>query len=168
MNDAEKQKIYNVLGNVTNLEAQLSNFSRHSANAGKYWATWAKDPNRAPQMVAAMKAALTALTKMTKNAKSVNKDLVKAAMAVKNGTTLDKYASAKDYRDKVLAKQLTSARTWDAEAAKFAQKMVNVLQMKEYKYPKNTGASVDETVTWDSVQHYINYMNQMKVALAQC
>jgi hypothetical protein len=167
MNDADKQKVYDVLGNVTNLETQLKNFLRHSSNANKYWASWAKQ-KRTPEQIAAMKAALAALTKMTANAKSVNKDLIKAAMAVKDQQTLAKYATAKDYRDKVLVKQFTSARAWDAEAAKFSQNMVNVLKMKEYKYPKNKGASLDETVTWDSVQLYIKHMNELKLALAQC
>ena len=164
MNDADVKKLYAALSITVNLEAQLKNFQSRSGRAGKAWTGWLKTGQRDAQQTTDMKAALAALAKLTKDASVVLKDLDKAAKDAGNKQTLAKYATGKEYRDKVLVKQLASVVAWDQNGTKFVTSMTKVIP--PFLYPKPAGG-VDETVTHDSVTTFQHYHAEMKKALAQ-
>ncbi|HKC28705.1 MAG TPA: hypothetical protein VKB75_11905 [Jatrophihabitans sp.] len=165
MNDADTKKLYAALAITVNLEAQLTNFLGRSGRAGKAWTGWLKSAKPDPAQAAEMKTALSTLSKMMKDAKLVLKDLDKATREAGNKATLAKYATGKEYRDKVLAKQLTSVRAWDQNCTKFIASMTKVVV--PFPYPKPTGAGVDETVTFNSAKNFVQYYDEMKKGLAQ-
>jgi hypothetical protein len=165
MNDADVKKLYGALAITVNLEAQLTNFIGRSGRAGKAWSGWVIEKGRDPEAAVNMKTTLSALSKLVKNAKVVLKDLDKATKEAGNKATLAKYATGKDYRDKVLTKQLASVRAWDQNCAAFMTSMSQVVP--PFPYPKPTGAGVDETVTYDSIKNYMHYYSEMKKDLDQ-
>lgn len=164
MNDADIDKLYDALRITVNLEAQLANFLNRSTRAGKKWAGWAASKDRSAEQKANMKAALTPLSALVKNAKLVLKDLDKATKAASK-QALAKYPSGKDYRDKVLTKQLASVRTWDQDGAKFLAAMAKVVP--PFQFPKGDPQGVDEKVTFESVQTYAHYFGEMQKSLAK-
>ena len=165
MKDADVDQLYDALRITVNLEAQLTNFLGRAERAGKAWANWAKDSKRSPEQSTTMKAALATLGKMAKDAKLVLKDLDKATKEA-NKQALAKYATGKEYRDKVLVKQHASVRTWEQNGTKFVAQMSKVVP--PFPFPKATSAQgVDETVTVDSAKNFSHYLAEMQKSLAK-
>ena len=162
MNDADVDKLYDALRISVNLEAQLTNFLSRGGRATKAWAGWLKTSTVDAGAKAQMKEALTALAKMGKDAKIVLKDLDKATKAA-DKATLAKYKTGKEYRDKVLSKQLASVRTWDQNCNKFMTSMAKVVP--PFGYPNNRG--VDETATYGAVKNFQHYYDEMSKGLAK-
>jgi hypothetical protein len=165
MKDADVDKLYAALRISVNLETQLTNFLSRGGRAGKNWTVWVKDKKRTPEHVAAMKPALTTLAKMTKDAKVVVKDLDKATKNAANKDVLAKYATGKEYRDKVLVKQLASVRTWDQDCAKFIASINKCVP--PFLFPAGAPGGVDEKVTYESMKTYQHYFDEMQKELAK-
>lgn len=163
MDDADVKKLYSALAITVNLEAQLTNFLSRGGRATKAWTGWLKTANVEAAQKAQMKEALIALTKLGKDAKIVLKDLDKATKDAGNKTTLAKYKTGKEYRDKVLSKQLASVRAWDQNCNKFMTSIAKVVP--PFGYPNNRG--VDETATYGAVKNFQHYYDEMSKGLAK-
>jgi hypothetical protein len=163
MDAKDTDKLHEALAGLTNLDADLSNFAGRSARAGKAWATWAKDPNRSKEQVAAMKAVLAALTKMGKDAKALRSDITKIGKSAGDQKVLAAHPTAKSYRDKVLVKQLAGLKKWAQTGAEFEKEMKTVVP--PFRHPNAKG--VDEVVTYDSVTNFVARYKQMNDALAK-
>jgi hypothetical protein len=165
MKDADVDKLHAALRITINLEAQLKNFQSRGGRAGKNWTLWLKDKKRTPEHVAAMKPALTTLAKMAKDAKVVLKDLDKATKDAGRKDVLAKYATGKEYRDKVLVKQLASVRTWDQDCAKFIASIGKCVP--PFPFPAGVPGAVDEKVTYEAMKNYQHYFDEMQKELAK-
>lgn len=164
MNDADMQKIWDALSGVVNLEAQLNNFGGRSARAGKFWTSWLKLDKREADATKNMKAALAELAKLMKSVKPVLKDLDTATkLATKQN--LAKASTAKEYRDKVLVKQLAALNSWEATGQKFVTSMNAVVA--PFPFPKSPAALADVTVTYDSVKESVRLCGEMKKTLGR-
>jgi hypothetical protein len=165
MNDADVKKLYNALSITVNIEAHLNNMLGRGARAGKAWTGWAKAKDRDAAKATKMKDALSLLSKLLKDAKIVLRDLDKATREAGNKQNLDKYATGKEYRDKILAKQLASLRAWEQNGTKFITIMNGLVP--PFPFPKPGKPPVDETVTYDSVTNFLHYYGEMKKELAK-
>lgn len=163
VNDADVDKLYSALSITTNIDGQMTNLLGRGARAGKFWASWLKESKREADAATNMKAALAALEKLLKDAKTVMRDLDKATKAA-NKATLAKYPTGKNYRDTVLTKQLASLQKWEQNATAFLASMAKVVP--PFKFPKSPAALADTTVTYDSMTNYLHYYGEMKKQLA--
>jgi hypothetical protein len=162
MDDADVKKLYSALAITVNLEAQLTNFQSRGGRAGKAWTAWLKATTVDPPQKAQMKEALTALSSLAKTVKVVLKDLDKTTKDA-NKTTLAKYSTGKEYRDKVLSKQLASVRAWDKDCNKFMTSIAKVVP--PFRHPNDK--AVDEKATYTAVQNFLHYYDEMSKGLAK-
>ncbi|HZC72256.1 MAG TPA: hypothetical protein VE442_16295 [Jatrophihabitans sp.] len=164
MNDADKRQLYNALGTVTNLTAHLSNLLGRAPRATKYWTdVLKKNGEWEAAKKANMKAAITLIAKLTKDAKVVSKDLENCAREAGDAKLLAKYPTGKAYRDQVVVKRLASAKAFDQNGAKFVSAMMSVLGSGLYPGMRD----VDPKVTVDSIKNFSSYFNEMRIELAK-
>jgi hypothetical protein len=163
MNDADKKQLYTALGIITNLDAQLSNLASRSTRAGKYWAdAYKTNKTLDPKQKQNLKAAIEAIAKLTKDAKIVGKDLDACAKDA-GAANLAKYATGKEFREKVVVKRLASAKAFDQTGGKFLLNLMSVLGSG--MYPGQSEA--DPKVTVNSVKNFSDYYNKMRIELAK-
>jgi hypothetical protein len=165
MNDADKKKLYNALGLITNMTAQLSNLGGRAPRAAKYWADALKkkDSTLDAAQKQKLKGAIVAIEKLTKDAKVVAKDLETCGKEAGDAALLAKYATGKEYRDKVVAKRLASSKAFDQSAHQFLLGMKSVLSGGMYPGM----GEVDPKVTVDSLANFSSRYNEMRIGLAK-
>jgi hypothetical protein len=102
---------------------------------------------------------------MMKDAKIVLKDLDKATRDA-NKQNLAKYPTAKDYRDKVLAKQLSSVHAWQKYGGTFMKSM-NESAMPLAPFPGAKESQIDQKATWGAIKDYQHYHGELTKGLAK-
>lgn len=165
MKPADATKIQSALNITTNIEGQLKNFINRAPGAGKHWSSWATADGRAAADAAQMKKALQYLSQMLKDVKTVVKDIDKAESAA-DQKALANYDTAKEYRDKVLAKQHTSLRAWHSNAVHFRDEMGKVVPGVQF-IKVSPNPAVEESATYKAVENFLTYYDAMTKALAK-
>ncbi|MDP9091886.1 MAG: hypothetical protein M3N95_02835 [Actinomycetota bacterium] len=165
MNDADKKKLHSALGIITNLTAHLSNLAGRSPRAAKYWAEALnkKDSSLDAAQKQKLKNAIAAIEKLTKDAKVVAKDLEACGREASDAALLAKFATAKQFRDTVVAKRLASSKAFDQNAHQFLLSMKGILGSNMYPGMRDA----DPKVTVDSLANFSSYYNEMRIGLAK-
>jgi hypothetical protein len=185
MKDPEFKKFIAALRPIVNLEAPLKNYLKRAPRAAKHWTAQAKDSRWSGQEVSGFKLSVATLGKLTKDAKTVLKDWEKITMTA-NPKGLANYATGKEFRDKVLAKQLKSFESWDTDCEVFMRAMTNLAKpahaiavadaaaakalkpdAKPHPVVSDPGQAADQIATWEAVTSYRHYFNQLTTGLAK-
>jgi hypothetical protein len=185
VNDPEFKKFIAALRPIVNLEAPLKNYLSRAPRAAKHWTAQAKDARWSDQDVSRFKLSVATLGKLTKDAKTVLKDWEKITMTA-NPKGLAKYATGKEFRDKVLEKQLKSFESWDGGCEVFITAMTHLAKPahaiavadaakaqaikplpKPHPVVSDPGQAADQIATWEAITSYRHYFDQLTTALAK-
>jgi hypothetical protein len=163
VNDADKVKVKATLGKCVNLEAELTNLMGRGGRAANYLAKYGKDnQGMDAAQKAKMKSIAAGISKASKDAKPVHKELLACEMAGRDVKVLAKYATAKEFRDKFVGKRLVTARKLDQDASKLTFTITTLLS---FGYPGSDNADVRVSV--DSLTEFSRLFAELRVLLAK-
>jgi hypothetical protein len=164
MNDAEKKKLYQGVAILVNMEVPLNNMIGRSSRAAKHWSEQVKaNKTLDDKQRAAMKRVVEGVGKLTTDAKTVLKDLNSLGKDAGNAQLLAAAPTAKEFREKVVAKRLASSKKFDQDAHKVLLDLMSVLGGKLYIGM----GDVDIKVTVNSLNDFSSTYNKMRIELAK-
>jgi hypothetical protein len=135
-----------------------------SGRAAKYWEEAAKK-NSDEENKKKIAAAASDITKLTKDAKTVLKDLAACAKDATDAKLAAYSGSGKDFREKVAMKRLASAKKLEADGMRFVNGLKNILPGGGGLWPGMN--DVDPKVTVESLTNFSHYWNEMRIELAK-
>jgi hypothetical protein len=165
MNAADQEKLYHALNQLAAMDGEVREFPARAKAAADYWTDAAAHTDDAAKNKS-LTAAAAAVTRLIKDGKVVVKDI---GMVIKTDKAISSYAgTAKQYRYKIVAKRLASAKSFDLDAQRL---IANVVAMggDPFKFnPKQDPASkVNVVKTMDHLKQFSNYYNELRVRLAK-
>lgn len=162
MNPTDTQKLQSALAVLTNVHAELANLVGRGLRASKAWVTESENAKN-PKVKAGTKQWAAALAQLMKQAKVVDKDLKQLGKEAGDAKLLGKYATAKEFRDKVVAKRLASSKAFDEAASRLV--LAVLADGGDNLYPGMN--NVDVKVSMNSMKNFNKRYNDLRISLGK-